>query len=93
MIPKIISSTGRTPDVRVLDDAEFLIEVEKKLLEEAQEYLKDRDIEELADVLEVVYAIARLRGIGREQLEGIRTRKTDRRGAFESNLFLVGVDG
>ena len=53
------------------------------------EYQKDRKPEELADILEVIYRIAKLKGISKEELEKIRINKIEKRGAFEKNLFLI----
>ena len=87
-IPEIIEKDGYTCNVETLSDEKFLVEIEKKLSEEVVEYQKDRKPEELADILEVVYRIAKLRGISKEQLEKIRLDKVEKRGAFENNLFL-----
>ena len=45
--------------------------------------------EELADILEVIYRIAKLRGISKEELEEIRIKKVEKRGGFDKNLFLI----
>ena len=62
---------------------EFLLELEKKLVEETQEYLQSKSVEEIADILEVVHRISQLRGTSAEKLEEIRQEKTRKRGAFE----------
>ena len=71
-----------------MSDEKFLVEMEKKLSEEVAEYQNDKNPEELADILEVIYRIAKLKGISKEQLEKIRLDKVVKRGAFEDNLFL-----
>ena len=43
----------------------------------------------MADILEVVYRIAQLKGISKEELEKIRIKKADKRGSFDKNLFLI----
>ena len=75
-----------------MSDEKFLVEVEKKLSEEVAEYQNDKNPEELADILEVIYRIAKLKGISKEQLEKIRLDKVEKRGSFEKNLFLVDTD-
>ena len=90
-IPEIIKKDGHSANVSALSNEEFLIEIEKKLHEEVEEYQKDNDPSELADILEVVYRIAQLRGISKEDLEGIRLKKIQDKGAFEKNLFLVNT--
>ncbi len=67
-------------------------ELEKKLYEELAEYDQNKSPEELADILEVVYRIAELRGISREKLEGIRKKKAEESGGFEENLFLIKTE-
>ena len=88
-IPEIIEKDGYTCNIENLSDEEFLIQIEKKLSEEVVEYQKDRKPEELADILEVIYRIAKIRGISKEELEKIRIKKLEERGGFEKNLFLI----
>ncbi len=88
-IPEIIKKDGYSCNVKTLSDDEFLVEIEKKLFEEVTEYQSDKNPEELADIIEVIYRIAKLKGISKEELEKIRMKKVEDRGAFEKNLFLV----
>ena len=91
-IPEIIQKDGFSCNVETMSDEKFLVEMEKKLSEEVAEYQNDKNPEELADILEVIYRIAELRGISKEQLEKIRLDKVEKRGSFEKNLFLVDTD-
>ena len=88
-IPKIIEKDGHTCNIKTLSDEEFLVQIEKKLSEEVEEFQNDKNPEELADILEVIYRIAQLRGISKEKLEEIRIKKVEERGAFDKNLYLV----
>jgi predicted house-cleaning noncanonical NTP pyrophosphatase (MazG superfamily) len=88
-IPEIIRKSGKSCTIKQLDDTEFLSALEKKLMEEIHEYYENRSVEELADVLEVVYRIAELKGIPQRQLEQIRKQKNEDRGSFSTNLFLI----
>jgi predicted house-cleaning noncanonical NTP pyrophosphatase (MazG superfamily) len=88
-IPEIIEKDGYTCNIKTLSDEEFLVQIEKKLSEEVEEFQNDKNPEELADILEVIYRIAQLRGISKEKLEEIRINKVEKRGAFDKNLFLV----
>jgi predicted house-cleaning noncanonical NTP pyrophosphatase (MazG superfamily) len=88
-IPEIIQKDGHTCNIQTLSDEKFIIEIEKKLSEEVTEYQNDKNPEELADILEVIYAIAQLKGISKEELEKIRIKKLQDRGGFEKNLFLL----
>ena len=55
------------------------------------EYHKDKNIEELADLMEVIYAATKARGYTVEELERVRVDKVKKRGAFDSKILLVDV--
>ena len=88
-IPEIIRESGATCTVETLPNDEFLLELEKKLGEEVEEYLQSKSPDELADLIEVIYRIVELRGISLEKLEKIRLEKAEKRGGFTKNLYLV----
>ncbi len=88
-IPEIIEKDGYACHVETLSDEQFLIEIEKKLSEEITEYQNDKNPEELADILEVIYRIAEIKGISKDELEKIRIKKVDEKGSFKKNLFLI----
>ena len=90
-IPEIIAKNGQTARVRVLTDEEYLTKLDEKLGEELAEYLADGNVEELADLLEVIYAAAFARGTTAEQLDEIRRKKAEERGAFAEKLLLEEV--
>ena len=90
-IPEIIQSNAEKPDIEILDDERFLQELHKKLFEEANEFVEDDSKEELADLMEVIYAIARLRGIDLNEVEKLRKEKAQKRGAFDKKIFLKNV--
>ena len=87
-IPEIIAESGKKYNLKQLDDESFLAELEKKLTEEVNEYSESKDVEELADLLEVIYRISELRGVNSDELDKIRKNKAEKRGKFNSNLFL-----
>lgn len=91
-IPEIIKESGNTCNVKKLSDSEFLVELEKKLGEETKEYFQSKSVEELADILEVIHRISKLKGTSTEKLEEIRKEKAQKRGGFEKNLFLVDTE-
>jgi predicted house-cleaning noncanonical NTP pyrophosphatase (MazG superfamily) len=88
-IPEIIESTGKDFKVVKLSNDEFLPELEKKLREELQEYEESKSIVELADMLEVIFGIAKLKGVDEKELNDIRLTKLNERGKFSENLFLI----
>lgn len=63
--------------------------VDAKLDEELAEYHQDQNLEELADLLEVIYAAAEARGYSIEQLEKERAEKAEKRGRFQRRMLLV----
>ena len=88
-IPEIIEESGKKYSLKQLDDTSFLAELKKKLIEEINEYSESKDVEELADLLEVIYRISELRGVNSDELDKIRKDKAEKRGKFDSNLFLI----
>ena len=89
-IPEIIIADGKEPSVRTLNQDEYLKELDIKLNEEVAEYQIDKSIEEMADVLEVLYAICEARGHSIEELEAVRKEKSDTRGAFKKRIYWDG---
>ncbi len=89
-IPQIIQADGKSPIIRTLTEEDYLQELDKKLNEEVAEYQADKSIEEMADVLEVLYAICEARGHSLEELEQVRKEKSDKRGAFKERIYWEG---
>ena len=90
-IPAIIAATGRTPDVRVLGEAEYLPALRDKLVEEAEEARAcepSQLVEELADVYEVLAATAAALGVTWADVTATAERKRAERGGFADRLFL-----
>mgnify|MGYP000960440686 CR=1 FL=1 len=87
-IPDIIKQNNEEPITRILDDKEYLDQLNIKLTEEVKEYLDSGEIEELADIMEVILAIAKSKDVSYEQLEAIRKEKVLKRGAFDKKIFL-----
>ena len=90
-IPEIIEEQGKVCVVRELSCGEYLEMLDAKLDEELSEYHKNQNLEELADLMEVIYAAAEARGYTREQLEQTRSRKAAERGVFRKRLLLLEV--
>lgn len=88
-IPDIIRQQGEIPSVRILSDDEYLLELEKKLSEEVREYQESKEIEELADILELIYAICEAKNYSISELNRIREEKLNIRGGFLKKYFLI----
>lgn len=95
-IPEIIEKSGRNYNLEVLDENRYASELKKKLQEEVKEYLLTdtnvQALEELADILEVIYCLAQIHGETIQEVEEIRREKAVLRGSFEKRLFLIDVD-
>lgn len=90
-IPEIIKKSGKKCTIEILSNKRYIEMLDKKLDEELAEYHKDQNIEELADLLEVIYAATEARGYTINQLEEIRLKKQVERGAFKEKLLLKEV--
>jgi predicted house-cleaning noncanonical NTP pyrophosphatase (MazG superfamily) len=90
-IPDIIALDDKTCTTEILSDEQYLIMLDKKLNEECAEYQESKSIEELADILEVMYALSIARGYSIEELESVRKEKADKRGGFDKKILLKEV--
>ena len=91
-IPEIIEDDGRSCKTRILSNDEYIAALEAKLNEEVVKYQTDKNLEEMADVLEVLQAICLARGYTLEELEELRAKKADKRGGFAKRIFLETVE-
>ena len=90
-IPDIIEQSGKTCITSILSADEYLTMLDEKLSEELAEYQQDKSMEELADLLEVLMAVAKARGSSFEEVEAIRRQKAEKRGGFEKRILLTEV--
>jgi predicted house-cleaning noncanonical NTP pyrophosphatase (MazG superfamily) len=89
-IPDVIRASGVEPRTRVADDAEYRRLLRDKLVEEVGEFLDSDDPAELADVFEVVLALAATLGVDCDGLEALRSRKLVERGGFGQRIVWLG---
>lgn len=92
-IPEIIKNQGETPHIRILSPEEYTCALEQKLDEETKEFHKEKNLEELADILEVVYALAEDLGATKEELMCVYDKKHEKRGGFRQRIFLISKEG
>lgn len=90
-IPEIIEKSGKRAVTEILSDEEYMELLNKKLLEEVQEYLESGTVEELADIGEVMHAIMDLKGISLEEFQRVRLEKLEERGGFKDRILLKEV--
>lgn len=92
-IPQIIEKKGKRALTEALDDETFEICLERKLDEEVKEYHKSKDAEELADILEVIITLAKLKGLSFADLVDLQVKKAAKRGSFSKKILLIAVCG
>lgn len=94
-ITDIIQKNGEKPITKILNDEEYKLELEKKLLEECQEVINsngDARIEELADVLEVMLALVKIENKTLDDIIKVCVDKRQKRGAFNKKIYLEGIE-
>lgn len=91
-IPEIIRNNGEDCCVRVLSIEEYAKALDEKLVEEMQEFLNETDpshrAEELADLMEVIFAEANFLGLSHSALNRLRKAKLAMRGGFARRFAL-----
>lgn len=91
-IPEVIASRGGACSTRVADAEEYGRRLIEKLHEEVEEFTRDRNPEELADILEVIKALCSHFGFDPREIEALRIKKEIERGGFEKRLVLLETD-
>ena len=91
-IPEIIAADGKKAVVEIIVGERLLGELKKKLVEELSEYQESGDVEELADIFEVIKGILQYKGVQEDEFMKIVAKKAEKRGRFEKGLFLVEVN-
>ena len=88
-----IPSFCENPVTKILDNEDYTAALKQKLKEEVGEYLQDNTIEELADIIEVIEALAENQGSSLREVMEFKQRKQSKNGAFKDRIFLISVDG
>ena len=91
LIPEIIEASGKRCVCSTLSDEEYLAKLDEKLNEELAEYQESKSLEELADLLEVMRAVAAARSSSMDEVESIRRDKAAKRGGFEKKILLTEI--
>ena len=87
-IPEKLKSKEIDFITHIASEEEYKQKLREKLQEEVDEFLEDSNEEELADILEVIYALCNLYGIDRDKLERVRKEKAEKRGRFKDKIIL-----
>ena len=87
-IPEIIEASGSKCEIETVSDEVALEYLYKKLHEEVEELLSDKNLDEIADIMEVLFAIGKKYGYSENEVLNRRNEKKYARGGFENNLIL-----
>ncbi len=86
-IPEEINKEpGKKCKYRILNDEEYLRELNKKIIEEANEFVEENSIEELGDLMEVIKTIMNIKGYNIEEVNQVMRDKENRKGAFNKKF-------
>lgn len=95
-LPAMMRADGLAVFDRRLDDAEYAQALREKLIEEAHEAREAASSAELtgelADVLEVIHAMAAAHGLSMSEVEAKRQAKRAERGGFDDRVFNAAVE-
>ena len=95
-IPAIIEAGNKKYIMNVLETVQHEVEIKRKLDEELKEYQEassdEEAVEELADLLELIYAVLPLHNSSMEELEQVRLAKREKRGGFDKGYYLIEVE-
>ena len=92
IVSNINSQDGKNATYRILNDEEYLCELNKKLIEESHEFIEENNIEELADIMEVLESIMELKNISWNEVRDIQNNKRIKRGGFKDKIYLETVE-
>ena len=91
LIPEVIKKSGKECEIEVAQVQERRELLEAKLMEQVNEYLEDKNLEELADIMEVLFGLAHNLGYTEEDLLNKREEKLKERGGFKEGIVLKKV--
>ena len=90
-IPQIVMADNKKCEISTVTDKEKFTMLQRKLQEEVNEFLEDSNVEELADIMEVLFGLADALGADEEELMNVRNEKKDKRGGFKKGIVLNSV--
>jgi len=90
-IPEIISEDGKEPVTHIADSKEYEMSLLSKLREEVEEFIEEPSKEEIADILEVLDALAKQYGFSKNSIDEVKREKAQARGSFNEKIILEKV--
>lgn len=91
-IINIIENDHKTCHFKILNEKEYIDELNNKLNEEVKEYNIDNSLEELADIQEVIDHILIANHISKEEFKNIQLKKASKNGSFKKRYYLIDVE-
>lgn len=95
-IPAIIQAGNKKYTMNILEQSQHEVEIKRKMDEELKEYQQassnEEAIEELADLLELIFAVLPLHDSSMDELEKVRLAKREKRGGFDKGYYLIEVE-
>ena len=95
-IPQIVEAKGKKYTIERLNDDDYIKFLKRKSYEELDEYCSahssEEALEELADLLEIIQALANYHGFTMDEVEKVRKEKEDKRGGFQKKILLIEVE-
>ena len=91
-VPKILKEKGSKPHIRTLNDNEYISELEISLDEYVARYTETGGMNELADIMELVYAIAKFKGYDQTKFNALVADRKKKYGGYDNRTYLLNVD-
>lgn len=92
IVDNINGQDGKNATYRILGDDEYLYELNKKIIEEANEFVEANDAEELADLMEVIETIIKVKNLTWDEVRKIQMEKKEKKGGFDNKIYLESVE-
>ena len=90
-IPDIIRASGKNCEIDFVTGDDYIQALDAKLVEELAEYRESHSLEELADILEVIYALTHALGYKYRDLHATCCDKAHERGGFNHGIILKKI--
>jgi predicted house-cleaning noncanonical NTP pyrophosphatase (MazG superfamily) len=90
-IPEVIRKDKKNPIIHIANDEEYWKKLKKKLSEEVNEFAKESNEEEMADIIEVINAICKYKKFDKVDIDKIKKQKAEKRGRFNKRIILDEV--
>ncbi len=87
-IPEYIKQKGGRAEIHIAELEEYWEKLKEKLKEEVSEFYEAENIEELADVMEVIDTIIEFKKFSKKEIEKVRIDKAEKRGRFTKRIIL-----